>query len=375
MVSPNRRLILLSAALISALSVVAAAQSRFAAADRLLTAAQAKLGTPGMSVAVVVNDELAWSTGYGLADVENGVPATAQTAYRIASISKTMAATAVMQLVERGRVRLDDPIQKYVPSFPDKGESVITLRHLLSHTSGIRHYKPGEIESKESFDSVADAIAIFKDDPLLFTPGTQYHYSTYGFNLLAGVVEKASGLTYESYLREHIWVPAGMKTTGFEHPLDVVPHRARQYVRGGPGGVHNAPYADLSIKWAGGGVISTVEDLARFHIALDQGRLLKRETLAQMYTPGTLADGAPIGYGLGWMLETDSKGRHWVAHSGGATGGTTYLLRDPTRGLAVVIFCNVQGAQNLKQLAMQVADAIQQGPTSNGGRAQHQSVW
>lgn len=360
----RRHSALVLATVLAAVTVITSAQERFTAADHLLAAARSKLGAPGLSAAVVIDDKLAWSSGYGLADVENEVPATAQTVYRIASISKTMAATAVMQLVERGRVNLDDPIQKYVPAFPVKGESVITLRHLLSHTSGIRHYKPNEMENKEPFDSIADAIGIFKDDPLLFTPGTQYHYSTYGFNLLAGVVEKASGITYEAYLREHIWTPAGMKSTRFEHPLEIVAHRARQYQKGGGANVRNAPYADLSIKWAGGGVISTVEDLARFHIALDKGVLLKPETLAQMYTPGTLKDGSAIGYGLGWMLERDAKGRHWVAHSGGATGGTTYLLRDPKRGLAVVIFCNVQNAQNLEQLAIDVADAVQSA-TSN----------
>ena len=191
-------------------------------------------------------------------------------------------------------------------------------------------------------------------------PWRSFHAgSTYAFNLLAGVVEAASGLTYEAYLREHVWGPAGMNSTGFEHPLDIVPHRARQYRRAGSGGVRNAPYADLSVKWAGGGVISTVEELARFHIALDEGRLLKPETLALMYTPATLNDGTKTSYGLGWMIDTDQKGRVWISHSGGATGGTTYLLRDPKRRLAVAILCNVESAPGLREFAVQVADSVQ----------------
>ena len=208
-------------------AATARAQDWFAEAARLVEAARPKMGAPGVSVAVALDDRLVWAAGDGLADVENGVPATADTVYRIASISKTMTATAVMQLVERGRVSLDDPIQKYVPSFPDKGGLTITLREILTHTSGIRHYKAGEMESLTPYDSVADAIRIFKDDPLLFTPGTKYSYSTYAYNLLEGVVESASGLTFEAYLQEHVWNPAGMAHTYLEHPQTIVAHRAR----------------------------------------------------------------------------------------------------------------------------------------------------
>jgi len=167
---------------------------------------------PGMSVAVTfAGDD--WSEGFGLADVENEVRVTPDTVFRIASITKPISATAVMQLVERGQVSLDDPVQKHVPAFPAKGEHVVTIRHLLSHTSGIRHYKEGEFNHKASYDSVGAALTIFKDDPLLFTPGTKYSYSTYAYNLLAGVVERASGLTFEQYLTEHVLTPAGMTRT------------------------------------------------------------------------------------------------------------------------------------------------------------------
>jgi serine beta-lactamase-like protein LACTB, mitochondrial len=319
-------------------------------------------GAPGMSVAVAVNDELLWTDGFGIADVEHDTPVRAQTVFRIASISKPITATAVMQLVERGRVSLDDPIQKYVRAFPRKGEQTITLRHLLSHTSGIRHYKDGEFDHRVSYDSIDEAMAIFKDDPLLFSPGTKYSYSTYGFNLLGGVVEHASGIAFEAYLREHIWKPAGMSATRLEHPQEIVEERVHQYVRAGGaiGRLMNAPLSDLSIKWAGGGIISTAADLVRFHIALDRGTLLKSATLDQMYTPGKLADGSPITYGLGWMvlskpLAADAPPTTWIAHSGGATGGTTYLLRNPRAKLAVAILTNVQSAAGLEALAFDLA--------------------
>jgi CubicO group peptidase (beta-lactamase class C family) len=352
-------------------AAVQPAADRFAAVAALLEEARARLGSPGLSAAVVENDELTWSAGFGLADVEHDVPARATTVYRIASISKPIAATAIMQLVEQGRVRLDDPIQNYVRVFPRKGEATITLRHLLTHTSGIRHYKPGEMESLQSYDSIESAIAIFKDDPLLFTPGARYSYSSYAYNLLAGVVEKASGLTYEAYLREHVFEPAGMRQTRLERPQDIVKGRARQYVRagGGNGAVRNAPYADLSVKWAGGGVISTAEDLARFHIALDQERLLTRASMDQMYAPPKLRNGELSTYGLGWMLQTDAEKRLWVAHSGGATGGTTYLLRLPEAGLAVVLLSNVESAPDLKGLAERAASLVLGGrPFETPGR-------
>jgi CubicO group peptidase (beta-lactamase class C family) len=343
------------AALLVALATAVAAQTGFAALERLAADGHKQSGAPGMSVAVVVNDRLAWSSGFGLADVENDVPARANTVFRIASISKPIAATAVMQLVERGRVALDDPIQKYVPAFPAKGEQTVTVRHLMTHTSGIRHYRDGEMESRDSYSTVADALRIFKDDPLLFVPGTKYSYSTYAYNLLAGVVETASGLAFEEYLERHVWGPAGMNATYFDRVDALVPKRAEQYVRAGSSW-RNAPYADLSNKWAGGGILSTAEDLARFHIALDEGKLLKPATLEEMYTPYRLADGTDSAYALGWNVSTDDRGRRWIAHSGGATGGTTYLLRDPARKVAVAILCNLQSAPGLRALAIQLAD-------------------
>ena len=204
------------------------------------------------------------------------------------------------------------------------------------------------------------ALAVFKDDPLLFAPGTRNWYSTYGYNLLAGVVEKASGLSFEAYLQQHIWTPAGMTSTYLEHPEQIVKHRVRQYVRGGPRAFLNAPYADLSVKWAGGGIISTAADLGRFHIALDNGKLLRRDTLEQMYTPGKLNDGSALTYGLGWTVSNEG-GRRWIAHSGGATGGTTYLLRSPEQKVAVAILTNVQNGVGLRQLAMAIATAAAAG--------------
>lgn len=316
-----------------------------------------KTGAPGMSVAVT-SAGAGWGVGVGLADLEHDIPVTADTVFRIASITKPITATAVMQLVERGLVSLDDPIQKYVPAFPPKGEHLISVRHLLTHTSGIRHYKPGEFNHKEAYDSVDAALGIFKDDPLLFAPGTKYSYSTYGYNLLAGVVERASGLAFETYLVQHVFGPAGMTRTYLEQPEQIVPRRGRQYVRAGGGRFLNAPYADLSVKWAGGGIISTAGDLTKFDAALAAGRLLRPATQEIMYSPMTLADGSASTYALGWMISREPDGRRSIAHSGGATGGTTYLLRRPDCRIAVALLTNVQDAPGLRELAMEFAGQV-----------------
>jgi serine beta-lactamase-like protein LACTB, mitochondrial len=348
------RLLLLAA--LAAAPIYAEAPDNFAEVADLVEEARNEWRAPGMSVAVVVDGRIAWARGFGVADVENDVEARADTVYRIASISKPISATAILQLVEKGKLSLDDPVTKHVPSFPDHGLG-ITLRHLLTHTSGIRHYKEGEMNLKDHFDSVEAALEIFRNDPLLFTPGTKYSYSSYAYNLLGAVVESASGLTFEAYLKENVWGPAGMTATRLEHQGEIVPHRARQYVRSG-GRVENAPFADLSVKWAGGGMISTVEDLARFAIALDEGVLLKSSTLEMMYEPMTLKDGSRTDYGLGWDSQVDETGRRWIAHGGGATGGSTYILRLPEKRFAVAIFANVQDAGDRRALGMKISELV-----------------
>jgi serine beta-lactamase-like protein LACTB, mitochondrial len=328
------------------------AQHQFASAARIAEEVRKELGAPGLSVAVAVDDELVWSSGFGSADVENEVPARGNTVYRIASISKTFAATAVLQLVDRGKVAVDDPITKYVPTF----KHPVTLRQIMNHTSGIRHYKPGENNSTVRYTALADAITIFKDDPLVFPPGTKTLYSSYAFNLLAGVVEVASGMPLERFLEESIANPSGLTDTHLEYAERIVLHRARGYERSA-NELRNAPYVDNSIKWFGGGMISSAEDLIRFNIALNSGKLLTPESLTLMNTPGTLNDGTPIEYSLGWELSTDATGNRFVDKYGSGTGVSTYLLRIPEKRFAVAVLVNMSRG-NIKAYARRIADAV-----------------
>ena len=326
------------------------------------------LRSPGLSVAVAVSNAVCWSAGFGHADLEAKRPATGTTIYRYASISKPIAATAVMQLVERGRVSLDTPIQQSVPGFPEKSEGPITARHLLTHTSGIRHYRGMEFLSNRRYESVEAALGIFKDDPLEFKPGAKYQYSSYAYNIVAAVVERAAAKSFRDYLKQEIFRPAGMTTADLEFLEETLTNRCRQYVRVAERFIP-APTVDLSCKWAGGGMAGTAEDLVRFCIALDRDELLRPETRSQMYVSATLTDGSRTGYGLGWRLVRDKQRRTWTTHSGGATGGTTYLMHSSSNQIAVALLANAQDVKGLDALALRLGEMLLSPPQKEIGGA------
>ncbi|MFC1499753.1 serine hydrolase domain-containing protein [Candidatus Zixiibacteriota bacterium] len=297
---------------------------------------------PGFSVAVVVDDQLVWSEGFGIADLEAGDRATGSTIYRIGSVSKPVVGTALMQLVEKGLVDLDADIRTYIPEFPRK-RWTITLRHLMTHTSGIRHYRGDEFLSMVHYDNLVEPMRIFAADTLLFEPGSRYSYSTYGFNLVANVVENVSGLPIQEYMQTHVYTPAWMNNTGQEDWTAVQHGRAKWYsTRGGTW--FNEPYVDLSNKYAGGGITSTVEDLCRLHIAYARGTLLQPRTIEQMYTNQPLLDGSIGQYGLSWRVGEvalpDGTTARTVQHSGGSVGANTLFIRFPDHGFAIAVVAN-----------------------------------
>ncbi|MFL6253439.1 MAG: serine hydrolase domain-containing protein [Pyrinomonadaceae bacterium] len=324
--------------------------------EALVNAEMAKQKIPGLSVAVVADRQVRWSAGFGMQDVENNVAARAATVYRLGSISKPITAVAVMQLFERGRVDLDAPVQKYCPAFPEK-QWPVTTRQLLGHLSGIRHYKSDEeFNSTRFYASINEGLALFKDDPLLFEPGTKYSYTTHGYSVLGCVVEGASGQKFADFVSENIFKPAAMERIRVDSVADIIPNRAQGYRINGKGVLTNSPLADNSYKVPGGGFVSTAEDLARFAVALQTNRLLKRETLELMYTPQKLKDGKPTSYGLGWNVGL-RNGQRIVGHSGAQQRVSTFLHTQPEQGLAVVIMSNLEGAR-LGDLAQQIGDIV-----------------
>jgi CubicO group peptidase (beta-lactamase class C family) len=326
--------------------------------EKEITAVMSQQNIPGLSVAVVADRKLRWSNGYGLADLENYVPAKAATVYRLGSISKTITAVAVMQLAEQGKLNLDAPIQTYCPAFPTK-QWPVTARQLLGHLAGVRHYKSdAEFDSTRHFNSVAEGLELFKDDPLLFEPGTKYAYTTHGFTVLGCAVEGASGMKFSDYVRTRIFVPAGMSRMRVDEVAEIIPNRAQGYVKAADGSLRNSALADTSYKIPGGGFCSTVEDLARFAIAVQTAALVKPETQAQMWTRQKTRDGNETTYGLGWQI-SNHNGLKDVSHGGAQQRVSTYLYMIPEKGVAVVVMANLENAGgSLNKLTRQIADIL-----------------
>ena len=248
-----------------------------------------------------------------------------------------------MQLAERGKLDLDAPVQKYVPSFPEKPWP-ITARLLLGHLSGIRHYSgPAEVASTRHYTNLIEPLKIFQNDPLLFEPGTKYSYTSYGFNLLGAAVEAAAGVSFMDYLRAKIFIPAGMERIRNDDSLAVIPNRARGYQKAPDGAILNCDLADTSNKIPGGGMIATAEDLVRLAIALQHDVLVRRDTRQQMFTPQKTKDGKPTTYGLGWQVG-ERNGRHMVWHGGGQQGTRTVLGMLEKEDIVVAVMCNTDGA-------------------------------
>ena len=332
------------------------APAKVEAVEALISAAMTRLGIPGLSVAVVTERRLRWSNAFGAADLENAVPAKTVTVYRLASVTKPITATAVLQLVEAGKVDLDAPIQRYVPAFPEK-QWPVTVRHLLSHQAGIRNWTEEEFHNTRHFANIAESLAAFKDDPLLFEPGSRTQYTSLGYNLLGAVVEGVSGKPFLEYLHERVFVPAGMEAARGDDVRAIIPHRAAGYQMAG-GELRNSPMSDTSNRTAGGGLVATAEDVARFAIAFQKGTLLKASTAQAAYGRQRTRDRRFTGYGLGWIVG-ETAGRTEVYHTGGQPRVSTVLYMEPRSGFAVVLLCNLEGVSTpLLDLARQVADTL-----------------
>ena len=330
--------------------------SPVAEAREVVKAWLAEHDAPGLTIAVMAGGEIVWSQGFGMADLENRVPVRSHTKMRIGSVSKSLTSAAVGLLYEQGKLDLDAAVQKYVPSFPKK-RYPITARQLAGHLAGIRGYLPGsrsEVFNMRHYDSVVAGLELFQDDPLLFEPGEKYSYSSHGFNLLSAVVEGASGQDFLSYMQENVFDPLGMENTIADHTDQVIPHRTRFYERDDAGVWENAPYVDNSYKWAGGGFISTAEDLLRFGQGIISGGLLKPKTVELLLTPQRTKDDEPTGYGIGWRSSTDDRGRRRVGHGGGSVGGKARFVIYPDSKVILAMMINT-GSLDLGEMPFETA--------------------
>jgi serine beta-lactamase-like protein LACTB len=302
---------------------------------------------PGFAIAVAVDGRIVWSEAFGFADLEARRQATTGTQFRVGSVSKPLTATAIGQLFETGKLDLDAPVQRYVPTFPEKG-ALITTRLVGGHLAGIRHYQGDEFILNRRFATITDGLSIFANDSLLFPPGTRFAYSSYGFNLLGAVVEGASHEEFLAYMSRHVFKPLRMTATAPDKNDSLIPNRTQFYEtrrRLLGGGFTVAPAVDNSYKWGGGGFLSTAEDLVRFGSALLGPGFLKAATLELLFTPQHTTSGEATPYGIGWFVAKDSLGHRYVYHGGGSVGGTTAFGVDRDSRVVFALVTNLSDAR------------------------------
>jgi CubicO group peptidase (beta-lactamase class C family) len=341
-----RKRILAAAAVLLGGAVTAAADP----IDAFVHAQMEKRHIPALSLAVIRDGKAIKLQDYGRASVELDVPASAQTVYEIGSMSKQFTAAAILLLVEEGKLDLEAHVTQLLPGLPDAW-SPITVRHLLTHTSGIQNFTRTEDHDKKHRLAVSlpEVIATVAAQPLDFPRGSRWSYCNTGYTLLGMIVEKVGGEPYGDFVRRRIFAPLGMTSTRLNDSAELITGRAAGYTWDGHA-LHNAEYEDPSWPYAGGGVLSTIADLIRWDAALDAGTLLKRASIAAMWTPARLADGSEAvtdgggGYGFGWQIE-DDRGHPLVWHTGHIYGFSSVIQRFVDDHLTVIVLTNESDAQ------------------------------
>ncbi len=331
---------------------------------RARTILEARMGEgyPGISVAVGVDGEIVYAEGFGYADVAEGRAMTPATKLRIGSVSKPVTAAGLMLLVEAGKIDLDVPIQTYVPTFPEK-KYPFTLRQLAGHNAGIRHYKGMESFSTTHYPTVLSGLVIFQDDPLLFEPGTDHRYSSYGWNLISAAMEEPAGTDFLAFMHDAVFKPLGMHDTVADWVNRDIPNRVTFYNKA-EAEPRVAPMVDNSYKWAGGGFLSTPSDLVRFGQAHLAPGFLTEESLETLFTSQTLQNGNATGYGVGWRIQRlgGEDGPVVYRHGGSSTGGKTSLILVPEAKVVTALLANVSRYPEIKRdnsvIAAAFVDAV-----------------
>lgn len=372
----SRRSLLLGTTALAAASLCRAregSKSQLAAARLVVTELLAANPLPALSVAVMRGYEVLWAEAFGQVDIELSVRATPQHRFRLGSVSKVITATLSAQLAARGAVDLDAPISRYMPELPPQHQAT-TLNQLLTHRGGIRHYAdkdeslapPGPIDRRR-YNSNADILAVFIDDPLVAPPGTKVSYSTFGYTLASLVLEAATKVPFLELLQREIATPCGI-TINADAPAALVPNRVSGYHPGEimrridpsfAGEWGNIPQNNPTYKWAGGGLLATPTDLARFgasHLAPDK---FSKEALTTLFTVHTQATDRSPPLGLGWRIDTDGSNRPRWHHAGGQDGARASLVVYPVERLSIALATNVtQLPGDVNGPSAKIADAF-----------------
>jgi CubicO group peptidase (beta-lactamase class C family) len=321
---------------------------------------------PGASVLVIRDGGPVFRRAYGLADLENGVAATPATNYRLASMTKQFTAAAILLLAEDGRLSADDPVRRWLPSLPQVATPV-TVRQLLTHTSGLLDYEDLIPPGTTSQVHDADVLRLLESqNRTYFAPGTGYRYSNSGYSLLALIVARASGMDFASFLRQRIFLPLGMHASvAYEAGVSGVPHRAFGY------SAHGTSWSrtDQSLTSAvlgDGGIYSSIDDLAKWDAALYDTRLLRAESVRVAFTPATATDDPAVRYGFGWRISGETL---W--HSGETLGFRNVIVRYPRRHFTVIVLTN-RDAPEPYGLALRIAQLYL--PDADAQRASHSAT-
>jgi CubicO group peptidase (beta-lactamase class C family) len=332
---------------------------------------------PAFSIAVMRGDELAWAEAFGKSDLELDVAATPAHRFRLGSVSKVFVATLAAQLAARGVVGLDEPISRYMPDLPEPHRAT-TLRQLLTHRGGVRHYQakdesleaPGPID-RRSYKDNAEILAVFINDPLIAKPGETIAYSTFGYTLISIVLESAAKLPFLDLIQREIAAPLALSSLGGDAPSSVVPNRVRGYHPGDKakwanppvaGPYANAPPANPVYKWAGGGLLATPTDVARFGAAHLAPAKIPKAALDELFTvqAGPTPQSPPLG--LGWRIDEDSAKRPRWHHAGAQQGARASLVIYPKEKLTIGLASNLTSVPgDVNSLSAKIADAFATG--------------
>ncbi len=301
----------------------------------------------GLSVTVSIEDTVVWSEGFGYSDLkQEKIIEPDKTLFRIASLSKPITATILGQLYDKGSIDLEKSVYEYVPRFPKKKYD-FNVMQLAMHRSGIRHYKASEKENQEPL-SMKDGLRKFEKSKLKFEPGSAYLYSSYGYNLLGVVMEKASKTSFSHLLKKYITQPLKMNNTIPDHGVYDTIQTSGFFEKNHKGEIFEAEPVYLAYKVPSGGMLSTSEDLVKFGNSYTDNHLLKEDTLIKMTTENPLPNGEKTKYGMGWGLRTDKKGERILSHTGGNTGAVCRILVHPKKKVTLALVSNTFGIDWLK---------------------------
>lgn len=312
---------------------------------------------PGVSVAVAVKGEIVWREGFGFADLDKKVNATAETKFGIGSITKSFTAALFARLMEEGKVDLDATVENYLPQFPHKNKG-ITSRLIIGHLSGLNdEFNGTHYYETRHFSTAAALDEILRENKLLNPLRTRHEYTTSNYTIIAAIIEKASGQDFSTAMHQYVIKPLGLKNTLLNDRTLNIEHCTSFYVQNEKGAV-KAPDYDPSFKWAGAGLLATAAEVATYGVALLQSKFLKPGTRDEIFRALKTSSGEDTGYGLGWYIAQDAKGRRIYHHGGGGLGISSYVRLYPQEDVVLAILSNLTNAPVNGEVATKIVEAF-----------------